>query len=314
MNILVTGGAGYIGSVAVRELIKAGHKVVVVDNLSKGKVNLVDKKALFIQGDLIDTSFLENVFSEHSFDAVIHFAGYKAAGESMQKPELYSENILGSVNLLNSMIKHGVKKIIFSSSAAVYGNPQYVPVDENHLTNPINYYGFTKLKVEEIISWYSSLKMLTGINLRYFNVAGDGGLNYVDPHAQNIFPLIMEVLSGKRKELIVFGNDYDTKDGTGVRDYIDVNDLVRAHLLALKLNHSETINLGTSKGVSVKELVDLTEEVTGKKVNWKFGPRREGDPAILTASNQKAKELLGWEPKITTKEMIKTTFQAYNLK
>jgi len=314
MNILVTGGAGYIGSVAVRELVKAGHKVVVVDNLSKGKVNLVDKKALFIRGDLIDTSFLEKVFSEHSFDAVIHFAGYKAAGESMQKPELYSENILGSVNLLNSMIKHGVKKIIFSSSAAVYGNPQYVPVDENHPTSPINYYGFTKLKVEEIINWYSSLKMLTGINLRYFNVAGDGGLNYVDPHAQNIFPLIMEVLSGKRKELIVFGNDYDTKDGTGVRDYIDVNDLVRAHLLALKLNHSETINLGTSKGVSVKELVDLTEEVTGKKVNWKFGPRREGDPAILTASNQKAKKLLGWEPKITTKEMIKTTFQAYNLK
>jgi UDP-glucose 4-epimerase len=314
MNILVTGGAGYIGSVAVRELIKAGHKVIVVDNLSKGNKRLVDKKADFYQGDLINPVFLEGVFSQHSFDAVIHFAGYKAAGESMYKPELYSENILGSINLLNCMLKHKVKKIIFSSSAAVYGNPEYAPVDENHPTRPINYYGFTKLKVEEIISWYANLKGLIGINLRYFNVAGDGGLNYVDPHAQNIFPLIMEVLSGKRKELTVFGNDYETKDGTGVRDYIDVNDLVRAHLLALKLDRSETINLGTSKGVSVKDLITWTEEVTGKKVNWKFGPRREGDPAILTASNHKAKKILGWEPQVNTKEMIRSTFQAYQIK
>ncbi|MEK6845210.1 MAG: GDP-mannose 4,6-dehydratase, partial [Nanoarchaeota archaeon] len=187
----------------------------------------------------------------------------------------------------------------------------YTPMDEAHPTNPLNYYGFTKLKIEELLKWYGQLKGIIGVNLRYFNVAGDGGLHYVDPDAKNIFPIIMEVLSGKREKLIVYGNDYPTPDGTCVRDYVDVNDLIRAHILALGLEHSETINLGTSQGVSVKELLDLTEEVLGKKIRWEYGPRREGDPAILTASNEKAKQVLGWEPQVSVREMIKSTFGAY---
>ena len=311
MNILVTGGAGYIGSVAVKELIASGHEVVVIDNLSKGKKELIPKSVRFYVGDLIDLSFLKRVFSENKFDAVMHFAGYKAVGESMQKPEFYSNNIIGSINLLNLMLQNKVRKIIFSSSAAVYGIPVYTPIDEKHPTSPINYYGFTKLKVEEIINWYSELKGITGINLRYFNLAGDGGLKYIDPDAQNLFPILMEVLSGKRKELVIFGKDYDTPDGTCIRDYIDVNDLVKAHLLALKLNCSETINLGSSKGFSVLGLVKAVEEVSGKKINYRFGPRREGDPAILTASNEKASRLLDWKPERSIKEMVKSTYQAY---
>lgn len=305
MKILVTGGAGYIGSVAIKELIKNKHQVVVIDNLSKGKKELVDIKAKFYVGDLIDKEFVEKVFSENNFEAVMHFGGYKAAGESMDVPEKYSDNIVGSINLLNSMVKFNTKKIIFSSSAAVYGNPLYTPIDEAHPTLPINYYGFTKLKTEELIDWYSQLKGIIGIKLRYFNVAGDGGLNYIDPEAQNIFPVIQEVLSGKREKLVVYGNDYPTPDGTCVRDYIDVNDLVQAHILALKLEHSETINLGTSNGVSVLELITAVQECLGVKLNYQLGPRRAGDPAILTASNEKARKVLGWMPKRNIQEMIK---------
>ncbi len=305
MHILVTGGAGYIGSVAVRELVKAGHSIIVVDNLSKGNKALVDENATLYVGDLTDAGFIEKVFSENKIEAVMHFSGYKAAGESMKYPEKYSDNIISLIYLLNAMIKHDVKKIIFSSSAAVYGEPKYTPIDEAHPTEPINYYGFTKLECERIIDWYSRLKGIIGIKLRYFNVAGDGGLNYVDPDAQNIFPIIQEVLSGKREKLVIYGNDYPTTDGTCIRDYIDVNDLVRAHVLALKLENSETINLGTSYGVSVLELVKCVDKVCERKVNYIFGPRREGDPAILTTSNEKARKLLGWVPEASLQEMIK---------
>ncbi len=311
MKILVTGGAGYIGSVAVKALINEGHDVVVVDNLSKGCSQLVDPKAFFIEGDLTNKYLLEQIFSAHLPEAVMHFAGYKAAGESMEIPEKYSDNLIGMINLLNCMVKFGVKKIIFSSSAAVYGEPKYVPVDENHPTNPINYYGFTKLEGERIIDWYSQLKGIVGIKLRYFNVAGDGGLHYVDPEAKNIFPILMDVLNGKRDKLVIYGQDYETPDGTCIRDYIDINDLVRAHLLALRLNKSEVINLGTSQGVSVSELVSLTEEVIGRKIKCEFGPRRSGDPAVLTASNVKAKKLLGWVPEKSIKEMVRSTLKAY---
>lgn len=307
VKVLVTGGAGYIGSVAVKELIKAGHKVVAVDNLSKGNKRLVDGRAIFYLGDLIDKDFVEKVFSENKIDAVLHFAGYKAAGESMEIPERYSDNLIGMITILNCMVKYKVKQIIFSSSAAVYGEPKYTPINENHPTNPINYYGFTKLECERIINWYSKLKGIIGINLRYFNVAGDGGLNYVDPDAKNIFPIIQEVLNGKRDKLIVYGNNYDTPDGTCIRDYLDVNDLVRAHILALEMEHSETINLGTSTGISVKELVSLVEETVEKKLNWEYGARREGDPAVLVASNEKAKKVLGWRPEMSFRETLRST-------
>lgn len=308
MQILVTGGAGYIGSAAVKKLVEEGHSVVVIDNLSKGLKTLVNPNALFYEGDLTDKSLVYQIFSTHQFDAVMHFAAYKAVGESMQNLEKYSENIVGTINLLDGMVKHNVPKLIFSSSAAVYGEPQYVPITEAHPTAPTNYYGFTKLECERIIEWYSKLKGIIGICLRYFNVVGDAGLNYVDPAPENILPIISEVLSGKREKLAVFGNDYPTRDGTCVRDYIDVNDLVRAHVLALGLEKSEIINLGTGEGTSVKEIIDLTEEILGVKLNYEYGPRRAGDPAILTASNEKAKKLLRWEPEKGVREGIESTF------
>jgi len=295
MKILVTGGAGYIGSAAVKKLVDEGHQVVVVDNLSKGQERLVDAQAEFHKGDLMDKEFLRGVFSGGEFNAVMHFAGYKAAGESMTELGKYSQNIIGTINLLDCMVEFGVKKIIFSSSAGVYGEPQYVPIDEKHPTNPVNYYGFTKLENERIIEWYSKQKGIVGICLRYFNVFGDAGLGYLDPDAQNIEPIIYEVKSGKREKLIIFGNDYDTPDGTCVRDYIDVLDLVRAHVLALGLEKSEVINLGTGQGVSVLDLAKKFD------VPFEYGPRREGDPASLTASYEKAKRLLGWEPEASVK-------------
>jgi UDP-glucose 4-epimerase len=268
MRILVTGGAGYIGSACVHKLIKK-HEVVVVDNLSKGKKEFVDPKAEFYKLDLADRGALQKAFSK-KIDAVIHFAAYKAVEESMEDAVKYSDNITGTINLLDMMVKKGVRKIIFSSSAAVYGMPKKEIVDEDAETKPINYYGYTKLACEQIIGWYSNIHAIEHVNLRYFNVAGDSGLGYVDPDAKNIVPILMEVLSGKRKKLTVFGNDYKTRDGTCIRDYIDVNDLVDAHILALDVEGSHVINLGTSKGSSVLELINATEKVTKKKLAFHF--------------------------------------------
>jgi UDP-glucose 4-epimerase len=309
MRILVNGGAGYIGSACVKSLIEKGFEVIVIDNLSKGIRELIDKKAKFYEGDLVDEAFVNKVFSENEIDAVIHFASYKAAGESMETPEKYSDNITGLISVLNSMAKYNVKKIIFSSSAAVYGEPEAVPVDENHRTEPINYYGFTKLIGEEIIDWYSDLKGMVGVCLRYFNVAGDAGLKYLDPDAQNVFPILLEVYTGKRDKFIIFGKDYGTKDGSCVRDYVDINDLVRAHILALDLSKSEKINLGTSNGVSVLELFNIFEEVSNSKFKLEFGERRGGDPAVLTASSEKAQKVLGWKPEKDIRDMISSTLE-----
>ncbi len=311
MTILVTGGAGYIGSVAVKKLIERGFNVLVIDNLSKGKRELVDKEADFLKGDILDKSFLEEVFSKSKIEKIIHFAALKSAGESMNSPETYSQNIIGTINILNKMVEHKVKDIIFSSSAAVYGEPKREIIEEDHSTNPINFYGFTKLESERIIDWYAKLKDISYISLRYFNVAGDGGLNYIDPNAENIFPIIGEVISQKREKLQVFGNDYKTKDGSCIRDYIHVEDIVDAHIRALDLKGDHIINLGTSKGVSVLELINAFKEVSGKDIPYKITKRREGDPAILVASNKKAKELLSWEPKKEIKEMIESTIASY---
>ncbi len=311
-TILVTGGAGYIGSAAVKALIEKGFDVVIVDNLSKGKKEFVDDKAKFYETDLVDKEQLAKVFAENKIDAVVHFAAYKAVEESMDNAVKYSDNITGTINLLNLMVEHDVPKIIYSSSACVYGTPEQSPVDEDiPISAPINFYGYTKIANEQVIAWYSKVHNIQYVFMRYFNVAGDAGLSYIDPDAQNVFPIIMEVLSGKREKFIIHGDDYDTRDGTCIRDYIDINDLVKAHILALDINNNDIINLGTSNGVSVKELVDITIEVTGKDIKYEVGPRREGDPAIVVASNDKAKKILGWEPKRDVREMIRTTYDAY---
>jgi UDP-glucose 4-epimerase len=313
-TILVTGGAGYIGSAAVKSLILEGYSVIVVDNLSKGLLNLVDKKAKFYEVDLVDKKELQSVFKENKIDAVMHFAAYKSVEESMQNPAKYSDNIIGTINLLNCMVEYKVNKIIYSSSAAVYGSPKYNPIDEQHPTNPINFYGFTKLQCEQIIDEYSKLHGLKYISLRYFNVAGDAGLNYIDPHALNVLPILMEVVFGKRKIFTIFGEDYNTRDGTCIRDFIDINDLVKAHVLALNVNENGIINLGTSKGISVKELIEKTIQVTGKNFNYESKRRRKGDPPILVASNKKALRLLGWKSTKSINEMIKSTYEAYKIK
>ncbi len=308
-KVLVTGGAGYIGSIVVKDLISEGFEVVVVDNLSKGLKSLVDKKAKLIIGDLVNREFLKSVFSNHEFDAVIHFASYKDAEESMINTEKYSDNITGMLNLLNVMSEYDVKQIVFSSSAAVYGEPREEVITEDHPKNPLNFYGFTKLEGERLLSWFYKLKKINFTALRYFNVAGDGGLNYLDPDAKNIFPIICEVVSGKRNKLKIFGDDYETKDGTCVRDYIHVSDLANAHIKALTLKGSNFINLGSSKGYSVLDLVNAFKEKG--TVDFEIVERREGDPAKLIANNSLAKELLKWEPKHGLKEMIESTLNAY---
>lgn len=310
MNILVTGGAGYIGSVAVKRLLDKDNFVVVVDNLSKGKRSLVDKRAKFYELDLIDKITLLKVFEENKIDSVIHFAAYKAVEESMQNAVKYSDNLIGSLNLLNCMVKFDVKKIIFSSTAAVYGETNDLLTEESP-TNPINFYGFAKLQVEKIIGWYNKIHGINYISLRYFNVAGDDGFKYIDPDAKNVMPIIMEVVFGKRKEFTIFGIDYATADGTCIRDYVDVRDLVDAHILAINSDYNGVINIGTSKGVSVRELLVCVEKITGKEIPQVIGSKREGDPGVVLASNSKAKDILGWSPKYSIKEMVSSTYEAY---
>ncbi|MBP5399247.1 MAG: UDP-glucose 4-epimerase GalE [Alphaproteobacteria bacterium] len=313
-KILVLGGAGYIGAHVVSELLKKQYKVLVYDNMSTGqKENLFDK-AEFINADILDVSALEKAMD--GVDAVIFFAGKKAVGESMLNPELYARNnLVGAVNVLNTMCAKGIKNIIFSSSAAVYGIPQYVPVDEKHPLNPINFYGFTKLETERLLEWYDKLKGIKYAALRYFNAAGydpDGRVKGREQNPQNLLPIIAEVADGKRKCLQVFGTDYDTPDGTCLRDYIHVNDLATAHVLALEAlldgHDSMTLNLGTGKGVSVKEIVAAAEKFLGRKLPVEYAPRRPGDPAILYAKADRAKQVLGWQPKFVNVDEVVSSF------
>jgi UDP-glucose 4-epimerase len=307
-RILVTGGAGYIGSACTKLLLEKGYAVIVVDNLAHGKKSLVDKRCTFFKLDLAKDN-LDKVFAQ-PIDAVIHFAAYKSVEESMVDAVKYADNVTGTINLLNAMVKHKVKKIIFSSTAAVYGTPAYVPLDEHHPTVPENFYGETKLIIESLLSWYHAVHGFTYIALRYFNVVGDM-LRYLDPDPKNVVPIVMEVALGKRKECLIFGDNYDTPDGTCVRDYIDVHDLVRAHVLALKVKESYIINLGTEKGTSVRELITLIKEVSGKDFAVKVSAKRLGDPAMVVASNKKAKEVLGWEPQVPLKESLEATWKVY---
>ena len=318
MKVLVIGGAGYIGSHVVKEMMKAGHKVTVFDNLSSGlRVNLFPEND-FIYGNILIPEDLDAAFSL-GFDAFVHLAAFKAAGESMIKPEKYSvNNITGTLNIMNAAVKHNCMKMIFSSSAATFGEPQYLPIDEKHPQNPINYYGFTKLKIEEFMTWYDQLKGLKFAALRYYNAAGydpDGEIRGLEQKPENLLPRVMEAALGQRK-LKVFGTDYDTRDGTCIRDYVHVTDLARAHVMALeyiaKNNKSLKLNLGTEKGTTVKELIDAARRIIGKEIPAEDAPRRPGDPASLYATSKLAKELIGWEPKYSDVDtLVKTTWEVY---
>ena len=314
-NILVMGGAGYIGSHTVKHLLDNGYQVVVADNLIYGHREAVDKRAVFEHADLLDVYSLQQVFDKHKIDAVIHFAAFAYVGESVSEPQkYYYNNVVGTINLLNVMMAHGVKDIVFSSTCATYGEPEYTPIDEQHHQNPINPYGRTKLMIEQIFADYERAYGLRHIALRYFNAAGcsaDGSIGESHTPETHLIPLVLKAISGERKSISVFGTDYDTPDGTCIRDYIHVEDLALAHRLAVEKlsDYSGCINLGTGIGTSVKEIIVAAEEVSGKKSPVEYGARRAGDPARLFADNRKAKEILGWNPKYTNiKDIIKTAW------
>jgi UDP-glucose 4-epimerase len=313
----VTGGAGYIGSHVVLALCEGGYEVVVLDDLSSGNREAVDDRAEFIQGSTLNNDNVATALN--GVDAVIHLAAFKAAGESMIDPGKYSQNnISGTISLLNAMITHEVDKFIFSSTAAVYGYPKYLPLDENHPLEPINYYGFTKLEIERILKWYGELKGLKYATLRYFNAAGydpQRRIQFLEKNPANLIPIVMEVASGRREKMEVFGNDYDTSDGTGVRDYIHVTDLATAHVKAIEyLNENESIilNLATGESHSVLDVINKTKEISGKNIPYHIVDRRPGDPAELYAGTTLAFDQLDWKANHSgLKSLIETTWQVY---
>ncbi|MFC1786189.1 UDP-glucose 4-epimerase GalE [Candidatus Neomarinimicrobiota bacterium] len=315
MKIFVTGGAGYIGSHIVYELCDAGHEVTIFDDLSLGREENIDKRAKFILGSTLDNQQLNKALNDIGFDAVIHLAAWKAAGESMEKPEKYAvNNIIGSMNLLNAVADASIKNFVFSSTAAVYGSPSCLPIDEKHPINPANYYGYTKVFVEDNLRWYSQLKGLNYAALRYFNAAGydmQGRIRGKEKNPNNLLPIIMETACGMRNKVQVYGNDYDTIDGTGVRDYIHVNDLATAHVLALNyLNDKKKnliVNLSTERGYSVLEAINKAKEITGKDIPYQIVGRRYGDPDTVVASFAKANKILNWKAKYSNLETILST-------
>lgn len=301
-RILVMGGAGYIGSHTVRHLLDYGYDVVVGDNLVYGHRCAVDERASFEHADLLDPLSLDALFTAHNIDAVLHFAAFAYVGESVLKPEkYYFNNVAGTINLLHAMMAHGVHDIVFSSTCATYGEPDYTPIDEKHRQAPINPYGRSKLMIEQIFADYERAYGLRHLSLRYFNAAGcsyDGRLGESHTPETHLIPLVLKAITGERPDIKVFGTDYDTPDGTCIRDYIHVEDLASAHRLALEKLASYTgcLNLGTGIGTSVKEIIAAAEEVSGEKCPVVYAARRPGDPARLYADNTKAKAILGWEP------------------
>lgn len=319
MKILVIGGAGYIGSHVTRELLDNGYEAVVYDNLSSGKNENLFPDATFVQGDILDYEKLLETM-KNGIDGLIHLAAFKAAGESMERPEKYSvNNITGALNILNAASEAGVKRIVFSSTAAVYGEPVYLPIDENHPTNPENYYGFTKLEVERFLTWYDKLKGIRSAVLRYFNAAGydpEGRISGLEVSPQNLLPIVMETAAGMRPEMKIFGDDYETRDGTGIRDYIHVSDLASAHVKALQKlerdDESFTVNLGSESGVSVKEMVETARRITGKEIPAVIVARRAGDPSTVLATAKTAEKVLGWKATRSDVEtLISSTWKAY---
>ncbi|MDR0911472.1 MAG: UDP-glucose 4-epimerase GalE [Methanobrevibacter sp.] len=297
--ILITGGAGYIGSHTVKYLLENGYECLIFDNLVYGheKAILAD----FIKGDLNDKNSLDKVFKEYDIDMVVHFAAYAYVGESVENPQkYYNNNLVGTLNLLDVMIANDVNKIVFSSTCATYGEPQYIPIDEKHPVNPINPYGKTKSMIDNILEDYNVAYSLKYISLKYFNASGasrDGFLGESHNPETHLIPLVLKAINGEIDHITVFGTDYDTPDGTCVRDYIHVEDLATAHKLALEHLDDFTgfINLGTGTGVSVKEIIDSAIRITGIEPNIVYGDRRAGDSSVLVCNNSLAKEVLGWE-------------------
>lgn len=303
MAILVTGGAGYIGSHTVAALLEHQKEVVIVDQLQQGHKEAVLGGTLYV-GDLRDSAILDRVFTEHNIEAVIHFAAYSLVGESMVNPaKYYDNNVYGTLCLLEKMVQYGVNKIVFSSTAAVYGNPLQLPIRESDKTEPTNVYGDTKLAMERMIKWFDAAHGIKSICLRYFNAAGaheSGKLGEDHQPETHLIPLILSVALGQRDYISVFGDDYDTEDGTCIRDYIHVSDLAAAHILAVNklINGAESavFNLGNGKGFSVKQVIETVRAVTQHPIPTKIEQRRAGDPAVLIASSQRAQEELGWVP------------------
>jgi UDP-glucose 4-epimerase len=310
-RILITGGAGYVGSHTVKELLKLGYSTVVLDNLTHGHREFVQGGEL-VEGDLQDSALLQNIFSRHSIEAVIHFAAFAYVGESVTDPgKYYRNNVCGTLSLVEAMLKAQVNKIIFSSTCATYGHPQEIPITEKHLQNPINPYGSSKLMVEQILRDFGNSHGLKSVIFRYFNAAG------ADPETQigewhdpetHLIPLVLDVATGKREAVQIFGTDYDTFDGTCVRDYIHVTDLANAHILGLKhleaKRGSEIFNLGNGQGYSVRQVIECAEKITRKKIEAQSAPRRSGDPAVLVGSSEKAQMILGWKTRFHTLEDI----------
>ena len=317
MSILVVGGAGYIGSHMVKRLIEQGQEVVVVDNLSTGHRKAVDKKARFYEGDIRNHVFLKGVFDRENIDTVVHFAAFSIVPESMEKPlKYFDNNTAGMVALLEEMRDHDVKRIIFSSTAATYGVPEKSPIEENDRQAPINPYGESKLMMEKIIRWADQAYGIKFVALRYFNVAGaypDGSIGEDHGPETHLIPIILQVAAGQRDQLKIFGDDYNTPDGTNVRDYVHVLDLVDAHILAINYlkagNDSDVFNLGSSTGFSVKQMVEAAREVTGEPIPAEIAERRPGDPDSLIAASQKARDVLQWQPQYDdVKEIIQTAW------
>ena len=312
MAILVCGGAGYIGSHAVHALVEKGEQVVIVDNLQTGHRGALNPAAKFYEGDIRDASVLDRIFTENKIEAVIHFAANSLVGESMEKPLLYfNNNVYGMQVLLEGMVRHGVDKIVFSSTAATYGEPKRVPIHEDDETCPTNTYGETKLTMEKMMKWVSRANGVRYVSLRYFNAAGalpDGSIGEDHKTETHLIPLILQVPTGRRDHITVFGDDYPTPDGTCLRDYIHVVDLADAHVLALeylrKGGASDIFNLGNGQGFSVKEMIAAAEKATGRSIKVEIGARRAGDPAQLIASSEKARTVLGWKPQFTDVEQV----------
>jgi len=306
MKIFVAGGAGYIGSATVEYLLNNGHSVTAFDSLIKGHEKAVDKRAEFINGDLSDFKLLKKIFTTSSFDGIIHFAAFSLVGESMEKPGSYfMNNDANGVNLLEAAVAGNVKSFVFSSTAATYGLPEKMPIKESDPQIPINPYGESKLIFEKMLSWYNKIHGLKYVALRYFNAAG-ASENFGEDHSPetHLIPLILQVALGKRDSIKIFGNDYNTKDGTCVRDYIHIVDLAQAHLLALYSNKSAAYNLGTGSGFSVMEIVDVARKITGHAIPVELAPRRSGDPAVLIADSTLARKELKWKPEFEKVESI----------
>jgi UDP-glucose 4-epimerase len=306
MKILVVGGAGYIGSVCAELLLDQGHGVTIFDNLSEGHRRALDPRAEFVEGDLVDRQSIEKTLAKQQPDAVMHFAANALVGESMQNPSKYfRNNIANGLNLLDAMISAGVAKIIFSSTCAIFGPPERVPIDETMPPRPINPYGESKLAFEKILRWYGEIHGLKFVSLRYFNAAGASAKFGEDHRVEtHLIPNVLKVALGQKPNVEIFGTDYETPDGTCIRDYIHIVDLARAHILALNATRSDLYNLGTGGGASVRDVIDSCRKITGRNIDIVEKPRRPGDPPRLIASSEKIKRELGWQPQFQSLDAI----------